>query len=93
MRFIREYPYLGIDATVIEILPEDKVDEKYFLKCNPDYLYSFENLQKRTIFVLQFPGRGPLKYSSGNIESIDKYSKEFTHTASTEEVHLGVLFF
>ena len=89
MRFIRDYTYLGIDGSVIEILPEDKVDEKYFLKCNPDYLYSFENLQKRTIFVLQFPGGGPLKYSSGKIESIDKYSKEFTHKASTESGSSG----
>ena len=84
MRFIREYTYLGIDATVIEILPEDKIDEKYFLKCNLDYLYNFEILEKRTIFVLQFPSGGPLKYSKGEIKSIDKYSKEFTHTASTE---------
>ena len=84
MRFIREYTYLGIDATVIEILPDDKVDEKYFLKYNPDYLYNFENLKERTIFLLQFPYGGPLKYSSGKIKSIDKYSKEFTHTASTD---------
>ena len=84
MRFIREYAYLGIDATVIEILPEDKIDEKYFLKFNLDYLYNFEQLENKTIFVLQFPGGGPLKYSEGKIKSKDKYSNEFSHTASTE---------
>ena len=83
-RFIIEYTYLGIDATVIEILTEDKIDEKYFLKCNLDYLYNFEGLKNRIIFVLQYPGGGPLKISHWEIKSIDKYSKEFAHTASTE---------
>ena len=29
-RFIREYTYMNIDATVVEIKPHDNVEEKYF---------------------------------------------------------------
>ena len=35
-RFIRSYRYINIDATVIEILQKDNVDDKFFLLPNLD---------------------------------------------------------
>ena len=33
-RFIREYTYMNIDVKVVEIKPDDKIEQKYFLSFN-----------------------------------------------------------
>ena len=46
---------LEIDASVIEILPEDNISEDYFLK--PDYFFTnnFHELEGKEIIILQYP--------------------------------------
>ena len=41
-RFIRNYRYLNIDATVIEIIDKDNIKDYYFLKPNLNYLNGYE---------------------------------------------------
>ena len=66
-RFIRQYTYIDIDATVVEIKPSDNVEEIYFLSFNPDYLKeeNFNGLENKNIFIIQYPLAGPLKKSEG----------------------------
>jgi len=88
-RFIREYTYMNIDATVVEIKPHDNVEEKYFLSFNIDYLNNFNNLISKNIFIIQYPLGGPLKKSKGKILSVDKYQKNLSYDASTDSGSSG----
>ena len=78
-RFIRNFLDLKIDCTIIEILPSDNINEDYFLIPNKDY--NFNDLKEKKIYIPQYPGGGPFKYSKGKIENIEGY--EFSYTAST----------
>ena len=83
-RFIRDYKYLNIDATVIEILDEDNIEKNYFLEPDLRYLNDYGKYLNKMIYIPQFPGGGNLNYSSGRIKSIDEILYEFSHLASTE---------
>ena len=89
-RFIKDFTDIieekNIDATVIEILPTDKIDTKLFLIPSINYMYKYDNLIDKEVIVLQYPG-GVLGCSSGLIKYIKNY--EFTHLASTEFVSSG----
>lgn len=90
-RFIRQYTYMDIDATVVEIKPSDNVEKKYFLSFNPDYVKeeNFNSLENKNIFIIQYPLAGPLKKSEGKILSIDHYQKNFSYNASTDKGSSG----
>ena len=83
-RFIKNYRYLNIDATIVQILDKDKIKDKYFLLPNLDYLNGFEQFKNKTIYIPQFPGGENLSYSTGIIKDINYYHNEFSHTASTQ---------
>ena len=51
-RFIRCYKYINIDATLIEILPKDNVEEKYFLLPNLDYINGYEQFIDQEIYII-----------------------------------------
>ena len=100
-RFIRGYQYLGIDATVVQIM-EDEIKDEYFYfidENNIDILKEFnENYQKykeKQIFIFQIPGTdNNMIYSTGTICSrIDLNS--FYHNSSTEAGSSGspILFY
>ena len=82
-RFIRCYQYINIDATVIEILSRDKVEEKFFLLPNLDYINGYEQFNGHEVYVPQFPGHKNISFSCGNIKFINIYTNEFCHLAST----------
>ena len=82
-RFIRSYRYINIDATVIEILQKDNVDDKFFLLPNLDYINGYEQFEGQDIYIPQFPGEKNLSFSLGKIKLINIYTNEFTHLAST----------
>ena len=82
-RFIRNYKYINIDATLIEILPKDNIPEKYFLLPNLDYINGYEQFEGKEIHIPQFPGQKSLSFSIGKIKSINPYSYDFSHLAST----------
>jgi len=52
-RFIREYTYIGIDATVIEILNDDNINSKYFL-LTPEDIEEYNNYKNKEISIVQF---------------------------------------
>ena len=80
-RFIKNFLDLNIDCTIIEILPNDKVNEDFFLLPNIDYSNNFDDLKKNKIYIPQFPKGGNLSYSKGEIKNIEGY--QFSYNAST----------
>ena len=72
---------INIDATVIEILPEDKIPKEFYLSINEDYIDNYDSLKNKDIAIIQYP-EGKLTYSYGKIKKIDKY--QITHTANTK---------
>ena len=80
-RYIRDFTDIDIDATVIEILPEDNIPKDYFLMPNIDYYDNFNSLLNKEITIIQYPF-GKLCISSGKIKEINE--NEFTHLASTD---------
>ena len=89
-RFIINFSVFNanIDVTVIEILPEDKISSEFFLSPNLNYINDIDDLEKRDIIILQYPG-GKLAQASGKIEDIYKKDYQFSHSASTEKGSSG----
>ena len=86
-RFIRNYGYLGIDATAIQIFPEkNEINKEFFFKNDNLEILSKDNykiLEKNNIHILQYPGSGnKLSISQGAYLGIDNIN-EFYHSAST----------
>lgn len=80
---------IGIDSTVVEILPDDKVLEDLFLKTELIYMDHRNEIKDKEIYIMQFPEEKEkeLKYSEGKILSI--LNTEFTHNATTLESSSG----
>ena len=75
-RIIRNFKYMDIDASQVEIFSNDNVKEKYFL-----IPYNFTNKDynqfiNKKIFILQYPGDKPLTFERGEITSIDSIMNE-----------------
>ena len=88
-RYIRDFrDFNNIDATVIEIIPSDKISPEFFLSPNLNYIYNFNNLKNKDIAILQYP-KGKLAQAYGIIKDINNNKFEFSHTASTEEGSSG----
>ena len=64
------------DITIIQILAEDNIDERYFLSPYQDKIFIHQK-----IYIVQYP-RGQLYYSEGNITNINK--DELTYSSSTD---------
>ena len=88
-RFIRDFRYLRIDATVVEILEEDNINEEYFLLPNLYYINGYNDFLNQKIYIPQFPKGGNLQHSYGKILEISKISFEFSHSASTDKGSSG----
>lgn len=52
-RFIKDFRDMEIDATIIEILPEDSIDKKYFLSLDKNYIEEFNELKNKDIINCQ----------------------------------------
>ena len=86
-RFIKDFRDMKIDATIIEILPEDSIDKKYFLSIDKNYIEDFNELKNKDIIILHY-----LKgQSSGKI--IEIKDNEFNHSARIDSVSLGCPIF
>ena len=73
-----------MDVTIIEILSEDNIKEKYFLL--PDINNNINYINK-DIYIPQYPEGKNLSYSEGNIINIDEY--ELIYNASTKSGSSG----
>ena len=82
-RLIKNFKDVGIDSTVIEILPGDKIENDFFLS---PYINNFNELKDEDIFIIQFP-KGIMNYSTGKIKSINK--NDFIHTIKIENEFEG----
>ena len=82
-RLIKNFKDIGIDSTVIEILPEDKIENDFFLS---PYINNFNELKDEDIFIIQFP-KGIMTYSTGKIKNINK--NDFIHTIKIENEFEG----
>ena len=61
-RFIKDFKYITIDATVIEILPKDNIPKHYFLLTLLDYMNNYDELINENIAIIQYP-KGEMNYS------------------------------
>ena len=87
-RFIRNYGYLGVDATVIQIFPEkNEINKKFFFKNDNMEILEKDNykiLKNKSIRILHYPGNGNVLYISKG-EYLGTYNiNEFYHNAPTE---------
>ena len=53
-RFIQNFNYLFIDCTIVEIIPKDHINKRYFLHPNIDYINNFNVLKNEEIYIPQF---------------------------------------
>ena len=80
-RYIKDFKYMNIDITIVEILPNDKIDDDLFLypeNCNVN------NLINEDIYIVQFPFGGNMCYSKGKIINFDNSRYEITYNSSAE---------
>ena len=80
-RYIKEYQSQNLDITIIEIIKEDNIKEKFFL-----LPYVEDNLENKSIYIIQYP-QGKLSYSEGKIQKINK--NEIEHDANTKHGSSG----
>ena len=71
------------DITIVEMVPEDKIKEKYFLLPNTNEIKYVDE----GIYIVQFPEGKYLSYSEGKIEKIENF--EFTYNAGTKSGSSG----
>ena len=88
-RFIKDFRDYSIDATVIQILPEDNIQNDYFLLPFKDYMDDYERFKDEDITIIQYP-KGKMNYSNGQIIGLTGKTKyEFSYNASTDEGSSG----
>ena len=88
-RIIKNFTEFGMDTTVIEILPSDKIPKYYFLLPLKDYMENYDKLIDKKITIIQYP-KGELKYSHGKIIGMVKTTKYgFIYNADTDEGSSG----
>ena len=89
-RYIKDFLDIGIDATIIEILEKDKIDERLFLLPNMDMNNGIKNYENKEIYIVQYPRGGDLKSSKGIITKIDEENAyQFYHLADTQHGSSG----
>ena len=88
-RFIQDFSYLNIDATIVEILPKDNISKEYFLLPNLNPTNQLELLLNKKVYILHYPKGGKLCYSYGIIKSIDEYSYIFSYLGGTKSGSSG----
>ena len=87
-RYIKTFKEYKVDATVIQIRSKDNIYKDYFLE--PELGYDNNSLEKKEIFIPQFPGFKTIKNARGIIKNINSNNPyEFTHLAKTQEGSSG----
>ena len=75
---------LQIDATIIEIIEKDNIDDSYFLSPNLDYIEINKSLINKDIQILQYPKGKILSLAMGIITEISSENDYmFLHNADT----------
>ena len=82
-RFIENIEDLNLnitDITVVEIIKDDNINDKYFLLA--ELININKDLINRRIYLLHYPLNQKLKVSEGTIKKIN--NNEFSHLATTK---------
>ena len=89
-RFIRDYTYMNIDATLIEIFPEKlNIPKNFFLSPDPKFMNGYDIFNNLEVYIAHFPLDSGLKINEGNISGIKKYSFQFIHSIDTQSGSSG----
>ena len=87
-RFIKEFTFMNLDITIIEILQKDNINFNNFLiteKIKEDY----SQYKNKKILIPQFPHGGQLYYSIGIINEVNQNDYFFSHLSSTSKGSSG----
>ena len=76
-RYIRDFKYMGIDAISIEIIPNDNIDQKYFLSPNINYLSEFNKLKLEKINIIKYVNGCDIKYNKNKNINVNENLNEF----------------
>ena len=76
-RYIRDYRYIDLGVTIIQILKEVNIDKEYFLL---PYIGDYNQLINQKIYIVQLH-EGNLSYCKGELTDNNKF--ELTHNVST----------
>ena len=87
-RIIQTYNDFQIDVTVVEIIPIDKIENKFFLNVDLDDYRSIKE-KDIPIQVIQYPNGENLSYSNGKMNLFQSIDYMFYHDASTLEGSSG----
>ena len=88
-RIIQTYNDFQIDVTIVEIIPIDKIENKFFLNVDLDDYRSLEEKDIIPIQVIQYPNGENLSYSNGKMNRFQSIDYMFYHDASTLEGSSG----
>ena len=50
-RFIRDYQYMGIDVTIVEILDKDEINKEFFLLPDIEYINGYDQYIEKEIYI------------------------------------------
>ena len=92
-RLIQDFNYLGIDATLVEILPQDNVDKNFFLSPNLNYLNGYNNYKFEKINIIKYHHGADIKYVMSEIINIIDDSNEFIYKLKGKLDSLGCPIF
>ena len=85
--YIKDFKDIDIDATLVQIIKDDNIDDEYFLFPDICFMDNLDRLINKRIHIPQFPLGGKLAYSEGDLKDIDDY--ELIHNCSTESCSSG----
>ena len=81
-RFMKEFTFINIDLTTIEILQKDNINFKNFL-IYQRFKGDYSQYKNKKIIIPQYPHGGPLYYSTGKIKFIYQELHSFCHLSTT----------
>ena len=92
-RFIQDFKYMGIDVTLVEILPQDNVDETFFLSPNLNSFSGYKQFKCEKINIIKFHHGTDIKYVTSEIININDDLNEFSYKLKGKSDSLGCPIF
>ena len=88
-RYLKSYSFINLGVFVLGILPEDNIEDYFFIKLN--YIFDLTKILKEKLYIIQFPQNGRKNISEGKIISINQY--EFIFNSNTKNILSGCPIF
>ena len=87
-RYFQDYNYLNINAFIIEILPKDNINEKYFLFYEQNFNIQSNQIKNQKIYYIQYIDNF-FKPHKDKIKSILPSEFKFTYLSNKNEIFSG----